>query len=111
VAVVPPPWQWHVPSGHEQSTEQLSLKNVLMHPPSVGTVPPLPLPPHLTPPLDASCPESIGPEPLEELPDPVELLAVDPELDPLASVPPELLPLELPLEPPESEGPPSPEAT
>jgi hypothetical protein len=105
VNVVPPPWQVHVPAGHEQSTEQLSLRKVVMHPPSVGPVPPLPLPPHVTPPLDDSGPESVGPAPLE-LPDPVELLAV-PELEPLASLPPELLP----LEPPPSGVPPSPEAT
>jgi hypothetical protein len=107
VNVVPPPWQLHVPAGHEQSTEQLSLRNVVMHPPSVGPVPPLPLPPHMTPPLDASGPESVGAAPLE-LPDPVELLLMEPELDPLASAPPELLLL---LEPPPSDIPPSPDAT
>jgi hypothetical protein len=79
-----------------QSTEQLSLRNIVVHPPSVSDVPPLPLPPHMTPPLEDSGPESFGVEPLE-LVEPVELLAV-PELEPPASMPPELLPLEPPFD-------------
>lgn len=87
VRVDPPPWHWHVPSGHEHVMEQESERIIVMHPPSVGSVPPLPLPPHMTGELLLpSGPES-GVEPSASAP----LLLPEP--------PPLLLPEPLPLEP------------